>query len=215
LAFLDDSVTLALLAAAAFFVALSFGLLLRYRQVSQRMAASSDLGHDLWDALERRMKKQDERILDMMGRLDVVQSRVIAVATQAPPVVVQPVTPPPTTSTPSEEKPRDVKEWVAVMQQPESQEESRTSQESPREMRLDETQMTAIRLLGDSPKNTRQLTDALKKSREHTARIMKELFEANLVSRNDSTKPFVYQLTDEGRRHLKADGETSTSGASA
>ena len=215
MAFLDDSVTLALLAAAAFFVALSFGLLLRYRQVSQRMAASSDLGHDLWDALERRMKKQDERILDMMGRLDVVQSRVIAVATQAPPVVVQPVTPPPTTSTPSEEKPRDVKEWVAVMQQPESQEESRTSQESPREMRLDETQMTAIRLLGDSPKNTRQLTDALKKSREHTARIMKELFEANLVSRNDSTKPFVYQLTDEGRRHLKADGETSTSGASA
>jgi CRP-like cAMP-binding protein len=210
LAFLDDSVTLALLAAAAFFVALSFGLLLRYRQVSQRMAASSDLGHDLWDALERRMKKQDERILDMMGRLEVVQSRVIAVATQAPPVIVQPVTLPTT----SEEKPRDVKERTAAVQQPESQAESHISQGSSREVRLDETQVTAIRLLGDSPKNTRQLTDALNKSREHTARIMKELFELGLVSRNDSTKPFVYQLTDEGRRNLKVNGETSTSAAS-
>jgi hypothetical protein len=209
---LDDSVTIALLASATFFVALSFGLLLRYRQMSQRMSASSDLGRDLWDALERRMKRQDERILDMMGRLEVVQSRVVSAATQAPPIAVQPVTPPPTVS---EEKASDMSLPRVTVQQPESQKESRASQESHREVRLDEMQLTAIKLLGESPKNTRQLTDALKKSREHTARVMKELYELNLVSRDDSTKPFVYQLSEEGRRYLTPGDETSNSSASA
>jgi hypothetical protein len=209
---LDDSVTIALLASATFFVALSFGLLLRYRQVSQRMSASSDLGRDLWDALERRMKRQDERILDMMGRLEVVQSRVVSAATQAPPIAVQPVTPPPTVS---EEKASDMSLPRVTVQQPESQKESRASQESHREVRLDEMQLTAIKLLGESPKNTRQLTDALKKSREHTARVMKELYELNLVSRDDSTKPFVYQVSEEGRRYLTPGDETSNSSASA
>jgi len=55
-------------------------------------------------------------------------------------------------------------------------------------------------------KNTRQLTDALKKSREHTARVMKELFELGLVRRNVAHKPFVYQLTDEGRRFITGAG---------
>jgi len=59
-----------------------------------------------------------------------------------------------------------------------------------------------IRLLAEGQKNTRQLTDALQRSREHTARLMKGLFELGLVQRNNATKPFVYQLTDEGRRHL-------------
>ncbi len=200
MALLDDYVTLALLASAAFFVALAFGLLLRYRQISQRISASSDLGRDLWHALEQRMKKQDERILDMMGRLEVVQSRVMAAAAaQVAPAVVSlpPVVPPPTTS---DESQRGVTEPPTVTQQPESQQTSRVSQPPGEVLQLDETQLAAIKLLGEGPKNTRQLTDSLRKSREHTARVMKELFERGLVRRNDATKPFVYQLTEEGRR---------------
>ncbi len=202
MALLDDSVTLALLAASAFFVAMAFGLLLRYRQVSQRISTSSDLGHDLWSALEQRMRKQDERILDMMGRLEVVQSRMMAAAaaqassstllTPAPP------TPPPI----SEEGSRDVVGASSAVQHHASRAESQESQPSRGRVQLDETQASAVKLLGESPKNTRQLTDVLGKSREHTARLMKELFELGLVSRNDSTKPFVYQLTDEGRSYL-------------
>ena len=70
------------------------------------------------------------------------------------------------------------------------------------EVKLDETQLTAMKLLSEGPKNTRQLTDALKKSREHTARIMKGLFEGGFVKRNDSSKPFVYELTDGGSQAL-------------
>jgi DNA-binding transcriptional ArsR family regulator len=212
MALVDDTITVTLLASAAFFVALSFGLLLRYRQVSQKINASSDLGHDLWEALEQRMKKQDERILDMMGRLEVVQSRVMAAATAPAQVVPSPLPQPVSAATQAEEKPGIATESVPAMQQPESHLESQpqlqTSQESQAPVAragLDDTQLAAIRLLSESSKNTRQLTDALKKSREHMARVMKELFELGLVKRDDSTKPFVYQLTDEGRRYLPSE----------
>ena len=204
MALLDDAVTLTLLTAASFFVALSIGLLLRYRQVSERINASSDLGHDLWSALEQRMKKQDERILDMYGRLEVVQSRVLAATAPREPAAVPPMptlTPPPT---PQQEKPEPVTERTPVTQQSEPVMESQVSQPLGTNHQLDETQLAAVRLLAESPKNTRQITDALKKSREHTARVMKELFERGLVRRNDTTKPFVYQLTDLGKRYLAA-----------
>ncbi len=211
MALLDDAVGVTLLASAAFFVALAFGLLFRYRQVSQKITASSDLGHDLWSALEQRMKKQDERILDMMGRLEVVQTRVMAAAASHEPPTMPPLPPLIPAPVPAEEKQKPVTEPTPDVQQPQSQPESQvtppesqTPQPPQQEILLDETHLAAIKLLAESPKNTRQITDALKKSREHTARVMKELFEMGLVRRNDSTKPFVYQLTDEGKRHLQS-----------
>ena len=204
MALVDDLVTAILLASAAFFVALAFGLLIRYRQLSQKINASSDLGHDLWQALEQRMRKQDERILDVMGRLEVIQSRVLA-----SPVPQAPASSPPTPTLASQPPAveavlTDVMPAVAPVQQPESQQESRTSQAPSSQVQLDETQLKAISLLAESPKNTRQLTDVIGMSREHTARLMKTLFEAGVVTRNDATKPFVYQLTDQGRRYLPA-----------
>ena len=204
MALVDDLVTAVLLASAAFFVALAFGLLIRYRQLSQKITASSDLGHDLWQALEQRMKRQDERILDVMGRLEVIQSRVLAAPapqpTVSPPVVSTPAAQP----SPPQEVVPDVMPAVPPAQQPESQQESRISQASSSQVRLDETELKVVSLLAESPKNTRQLTDAVGMSREHTARLMKALFEAGVVTRNDATKPFVYQLTDQGRRYLPA-----------
>jgi len=204
LALLDDAVSVTLLATAAFFVALSLGLLIRYRQVSQKISASSDLGRDLWAALEQRMRKQDERILDMMGRLEVVQSRVLAPTAAHPPVALPPFPPLEPSSVSREEKASGVMEPTPALQQPASQPESQISQLAPAELQLDETQLAAIKLLSEGSRNTRQITDSLGKTREHTARVMKELFEWGLVRRNDSTKPFVYQLTDEGRRFLSA-----------
>lgn len=198
---MDDITTYALLTVSFFFVALALALLARYRRVSQRINASTDLGHDLWSSLEQRLKKQDERILDVMGRLEVIQARVMSAAAAQAPATLSPLPPIVPPVAPMEEEPTPVTEPSAPTQQPTSQ----ASQASPApgaELKLDETQLAAMKLLGENPKNTRELTDALQKSREHTARIMKGLFDLGLVTRNDSAKPFVYQLTDEGRRRL-------------
>jgi DNA-binding MarR family transcriptional regulator len=202
MALVDDLVTVVLLAAMGFFVALAAGLLVRYRQASQKITASSDLGHDLWRALEQRMKKQDERILDVMARLEVVQSRVLAAAAAQAPISPPPAPFPGPRPQPPPEAVTGVMPLSPAGRLAESQPESHASRVSVPEARLDETQLRVVGLLAESPKNTRQLTDAMGMSREHTARLMKELFEAGIVSRNDTTKPFVYQLTDGGRRYL-------------
>jgi CTP-dependent riboflavin kinase len=49
-----------------------------------------------------------------------------------------------------------------------------------------------------------EIQHEVKKSREHTSRFMKSLFVKQLVSRDVHTKPFVYRITDEGRKLLKA-----------
>lgn len=210
-----DITEVVLLAASFFFVVLSVALLVRYRQVSERLNASADLGRDLWSSLEQRLKKQDERILDMMGRVEVMQARAttVALASAAPTVSTPPVAPPAAPQTKVEPTPSHSPGPPA--QQPRSQPPAPESHESQAsrppaaaievpeaKFELDETQLAALRLLSEAPKNTRQLTDSLAKSREHTARIMKALFESGLVKRNDSAKPFVYELTDEGRSRL-------------
>lgn len=80
---MDDLVTLAALSSTLFFFVISAALLARYRQVSLQLANSTDLGHDLWSALESRLTKQDERVLDLMGRMEVLQSRVLSSSTKA------------------------------------------------------------------------------------------------------------------------------------
>lgn len=177
--------TLTALASSVFFVIVSFGLLLRYRQVSQKVNASTDLGHDLWEALEQRLRKQDERILDMMGKFEVIQSRV---SERLAPSVPQPTS----KLTSIEERSAVTTETYVIPVQ----------RKSP--VVLDDTEMSVVKLLNAKPRSSVEIKELIGKSREHAARMMKMLFDSGLVTRDDSKKPFIYQLTETGRRHLSA-----------
>jgi predicted transcriptional regulator len=69
----------------------------------------------------------------------------------------------------------------------------------------DTTDMTrfVLRVLSERPMNTIEIQSKISRTREHTSRFMKRLFLEGLVSREMNTKPFVYTLTDEGRKQLK------------
>ncbi len=179
--------TLAVVGFSGFFVVLSFVLLVRYRQISQRISTSSDLGHDLWQALDSRLRKQDERILDMMGRFEVIQSRVVGkepaksfvtpVAVEEAPVLREGRPPSAPVIAPKTPAPHDQGDNIARV---------------------------VLRLLAERPRTSVEIKGLVGKSREHSARLMKNLFERGLVVRDDSKRPFVYQLTDDGRRYLSA-----------
>jgi CTP-dependent riboflavin kinase len=49
---------------------------------------------------------------------------------------------------------------------------------------------------------TREVQTVIGRTREHTSRLMKKLFEEKLVDRDVSTKPFRYAITVEGRKLL-------------
>jgi len=207
---MDDVTTYAFLTASFFFVALAFGLLAKYRQTSTRINASTDLGRDLWSSLEQRLKKQDERILDVVGRLEVIQARVMAGGTGQAPTTLSPLPVVAPHPPPAEEVTPPVIEPTPITQQPESQESQQPQVPVPGPeagAELDKTEKLALSLLSAGPLATPDILKGLisnggPRSREHAARLMKELFEKGLVTRNASSKPFVYQLTDEGKRRL-------------
>ncbi|HEY7228339.1 MAG TPA: hypothetical protein VH481_09450 [Nitrososphaeraceae archaeon] len=53
------------------------------------------------------------------------------------------------------------------------------------------------------PLTSREIQARIKKSREHTSRLLKKLYSEDVVMRDESTRPFRYKITNEGRRLLE------------
>ncbi len=57
-------------------------------------------------------------------------------------------------------------------------------------------------LITDKSMTSRDIQNASQRSREHTSRLMKKLFQDGYVERNTRTKPFTYSITDKGKAKL-------------
>ncbi len=57
-----------------------------------------------------------------------------------------------------------------------------------------------LRLITDKPMTSRDIQMTLGRSREHTSRLMKKLFEDGYVTRNTSSKPYTYSITEKGKQ---------------
>ena len=56
-----------------------------------------------------------------------------------------------------------------------------------------------LHLITNKAMTSRDIQITLKKSREHTSRLMKKLFENGFVQRNTETKPYTYSITEKGK----------------
>lgn len=65
------------------------------------------------------------------------------------------------------------------------------------------TVSSILKLLSQCPMTAREIQVNTKKTREHTSRLMKRLYNESLVTRDIDIKPFLYKITDEGRRLLE------------
>lgn len=68
-----------------------------------------------------------------------------------------------------------------------------------------------LKLLVERPRTSREIQHGIGRTREHTSRLMKGLYETNLVTRESNSKPFKYTITDAGRRKLTARQQTDHS----
>ena len=56
-----------------------------------------------------------------------------------------------------------------------------------------------LQLITNKAMTSRDIQITTKRSREHTSRLMKKLFESGLVERNTETKPYSYSITEKGK----------------
>lgn len=159
-------------------------LLSRYAKLVQEADKSTRLAKDVWDSVNSRFSVVDARIIDLMAKTEVMSSRFTLgqLTSQGGGV-----------STPSEQVPSR---------------ESKVA-EAPKSTALvpplgegTETEVRVLRLLVEGSRTSAQIKEQVGKSREHTARLMKALFDKGLVVRNDRNKPYVYEITDRGRSYV-------------
>jgi hypothetical protein len=182
---LDDYVIAASAGVIVAAVVILATLLSRYSKMVREADESTRLAKDVWDSVNSRFSVVDTRIIDLMAKTEVLSSRFSlpeAGTSQARVVSPQPASPQNKGGTPSEnQKP------VAPSIPP---------GEST------ETEAKVLRLLAEGPKTSAQIKEDVGRSREHTARLMKALFDRGLVIRNDRNKPYVYEITDSGRAYV-------------
>ena len=77
-----------------------------------------------------------------------------------------------------------------------------TKEEKPKErtqnMQFGNATDYVLRLITEKPMTSRDIQVTIGRTREHTSRMLKKLFEESLVERDMSTKPFTYKITEKG-----------------
>lgn len=180
---IDDYVIAGAAAVIVASVLVMMTLLYRYRELVREADRSTRLAKDVWDSVNSRFAVVDSRIIDLMAKTEVLSSR-LNIET-APSRLSEPVIE--TGSTTATSAGRTT---------------SAGSQTSTSATQSTETEARVLRLLVTGPRSSAQIKDELGRSREHTARLMKGLFERGLVVRNERTKPYVYEITSAGRTYV-------------
>jgi predicted transcriptional regulator len=67
-----------------------------------------------------------------------------------------------------------------------------------------------LHLITSKAMTSRDIQITLKKSREHTSRLMKKLFEEGYVQRNTDSKPYTYSITEKGLSKVEQIQTSST-----
>lgn len=57
------------------------------------------------------------------------------------------------------------------------------------------------------PRTSTDIKNAIGKTREHTARLLKKLYDDNFVERDSTNKPFKYKITELGKNYLSQNKE--------
>jgi len=158
----------------------------RYRQLVKEAETSSRLAKDVWDSVASRFSVVDARIIDLMAKTEVLSSKsgLVHVTSQRP-LSVTPSGNVGVSMTKAQEGARVISSSSAVVVGEGT-----------------DTEAKVLRLLAKGPRTSAQIKDEVGRSREHTARLMKALFERGLVIRNDRNKPYVYEITETGKGYV-------------
>ena len=83
-----------------------------------------------------------------------------------------------------------------------------TSHHATEEMENNGTMDYILKLLAERPRTSREVQEAIGRTREHTARLLKKLHDTGTVGRNLDKKPFRYTITNAGLERLKEKAAT-------
>ena len=138
-----------------------------------------------------RLEYYERQLIDMKIRLDALEIQGIEQKTEDPNLDLKQFLE-------KLAKKEVQEEEVVISQEPEKIPEKPVS--TPKIPNIKHTNPTnyVLHLITNKAMTSRDIQITLKKSREHTSRLMKKLFEEGLVQRNTESKPYTYSITEKG-----------------
>lgn len=173
----------------AFIVGL--GGLYAYYKIRPYMKITSEVN----DASQaERLEYYERQLIDMKIRLDALEMEGIEQKNDESSLELKQVL----EQLVKKDKKEDVGEQKIT---PKSEEQQKVIESMPN---MDSNDVTehVLHLITTKAMTSRDIQKALKKSREHTSRLMKKLFDEGYVNRNTDSKPYTYSISDKGRKKI-------------
>ena len=144
-----------------------------------------------------RLEYYERQLIDMKIRLDALELQGIETKTEDPNVELKEFL------EKLAKKEKEQTEYNIETKPEEVEKEPETVEDMPKIDSNDVTEQV-LRLITDKAMTSRDIQKALNRSREHTSRFMKKLFEDGLVERNIKTKPYTYYITEKGQNRISS-----------
>ena len=143
-----------------------------------------------------RLEYYERQLIDMKIRLDALEIQGVEQKTEDPNLELKQFLEKLT-------KNEAVKKSIEDVNQPEKiPEKTESVPEIPNIEHLSPTDYV-LHLITSKAMTSRDIQITLKRSREHTSRLMKKLFEDGYVQRNTESKPYTYSITEKGKSKVE------------
>ena len=153
---------------------IGLGIIIVYNKIKPRLGSQSN---DLKTLVER-VQYYENLLIDMKIRLDSLE-------------LVKEYEEPAQAQIPKPKEQKHESEVVVEVKEEKAKERSHN-------MNFGSATEYVLRLITEKPMTSRDIQVTIGRTREHTSRMMKKLFEEGLVERNMQTKPFTYKITEKG-----------------
>ena len=146
----------------------------------------------IYNKVKPLIKSESEQIKSYIDRLQYYENQLIGIRIRMDSLELDKDESVPNIPIRSERK--YTKEEDEVMQVQEEPQKERM-----RNMNFGSATDYVLKLITEKTMTSRDIQITIGRTREHTARMMKKLFEEGFVERNMKTKPFTYYITDKGK----------------
>ncbi|MEM5782567.1 MAG: helix-turn-helix domain-containing protein [Candidatus Aenigmatarchaeota archaeon] len=169
------------------------------RKFTKEQKDASEIVKGVISELHNRLSLQDQKIIDQQVRLDVLELKLEHLSKALGKEVVK--------AREISDTERILEEIKVLLKNLVKSEELPLRKNQQRETKmlkeLSPTEELVLKLLTEGEQTPKQIQQRINKSREHTARLMKRLFESGYVTREEKKKPYVYKITEKGKELIK------------
>ena len=142
-----------------------------------------------------RLEYYERQLIDMKIRLDALEIQGVEQKTEEPSLELKQFLEKLTRNETQDVQIQETKQPETVPEKPHYSQNIPNADHNPTDY--------VLHLITNKAMTSRDIQVMLKRSREHTSRLMKKLFEDGFVERNTETKPYTYSITEKGKAKVE------------